>query len=279
MPVVGKMAAMEHDDEDQLVSYEVFRDCISVALVEHNRTASKPPKQRRRAKHRLSTTTELGSEQPATGQAQEDLAEFIDYIASEIFECLPLDLQQVDFRSYRESAAMQREYALPLTPENITKLDLIPSITENLITYGVIAPDPSLSSDLPATIQVFLAPVLSSYLASRTTPPPATYATRASECEICDRSWIPLSYHHLIPRSVHDKVVKRGWHSSADLNNVAWLCGACHRFVHQFKPNEELASDYYTVELLLEEEEVQKWAEWASKLRWKGGRGVRRKPL
>ncbi|KKK21151.1 hypothetical protein AOCH_003183 [Aspergillus ochraceoroseus] len=30
-------------------------------------------------------------------------------------------------------------------------------------------------------------------------------------CEICARDWIPLSYHHLIPRGVHAKVRKRGW--------------------------------------------------------------------
>jgi hypothetical protein len=40
--------------------------------------------------------------------------------------------------------------------------------------------------------------------------------------------------------------------------------------VHNFKTHEELARDYYTVDLLLEEEEVQRWAAWVGKLRWKG---------
>lgn len=76
--------------------------------------------------------------------------------------------------------------------------------------------------------------------------------------------------HHLIPRFVHAKVVKRGWHRPDQLQNVAWLCGACHRFVHQFANHEDLARHYYTVDLLLEQPEMVAWAEWVGRLRWKG---------
>ena len=41
--------------------------------------------------------------------------------------------------------------------------------------------------------------------------------------EICERE-VPLTYHHLIPREVHDKVLKKKWHPEAMLNSVAWLC-------------------------------------------------------
>ena len=47
--------------------------------------------------------------------------------------------------------------------------------------------------------------------------------TRTTECEICERE-VPLTYHHLIPREVHDKVRKKKWHPEAMLNSVAWLC-------------------------------------------------------
>jgi hypothetical protein len=46
--------------------------------------------------------------------------------------------------------------------------------------------------------------------------------------------------------------MKRGWHTEEKLNSVAWLCRACHSFVHRLVGNEELAKNYYTVELIRE---------------------------
>lgn len=68
---------------------------------------------------------------------------------------------------------------------------------------------------------------------------------------------------------VHAKAVKRGWHREEDLNNVAWLCRACHSFVHRFKGHEELAREYFTVERLLGAEEVRAFAGWVGRVRWK----------
>lgn len=53
------------------------------------------------------------------------------------------------------------------------------------------------------------------------------------------------------------------------LENVAWICRACHSFVHQVASNEELAKDFYTVDLLRDREDVQKFALWVGKIRWK----------
>lgn len=256
---------------DQDANYAVFRDCLSTALLRPD-TADTEPRRRRRAKTK-STTPEL---LPDTGRDAEELADFIDYLADEVFDALPIELQEIDHRTWRGSEKLQDQFSLPLTAASLQAINFPPSISETLITYDLVAPDPTLTSHLPSTAEAFLAPVVTSYLSTLTAPPAASRVTRASECEICERPWIPLSYHHLIPRMVHDKVVKRGWHSKEDLQNVAWLCGACHRFVHAFKNHEDLARDYYTVELLLEADEVQKWALWAGKLRWKGGNSRRR---
>ena len=78
-----------------------------------------------------------------------------------------------------------------------------------------------------------------------------------------------LTYHHLIPREMHDTAVKRGWHPEWMLNRVAWLCGACHRFVHRVATNEELAKDWWCVERLMEREDVRKWVGWVGRVRWK----------
>lgn len=259
-------------NEAENENFACFRDCLSTAVLEQ-RSVKTEPKRRRRSKV---ASTKISPADSSQQQGVEELADFIDYLASEIFENLPVELQDIDHRSWRDSPRLQEQFSLPLTVDNLDTLNLPPSVSETLRTYGLISPDPTLSSKLPATAEAFIVPALTAYLSTQTAAPPASRETRAEECEICERSWIPLSYHHLIPRFVHDKVVKRGWHKKEDLQNVAWLCGACHRFVHHFKNHEELARDYYTVELLLAEEEVQQWANWAGKLRWKGG-GVRRR--
>ena len=50
---------------------------------------------------------------------------------------------------------------------------------------------------------------------------------------------------------------------------MAWLCSACHGFVHRIESNEELARNWHTVELLKSREDVQKWAGWRGTVRWK----------
>ncbi|TQS32000.1 hypothetical protein Golomagni_07699, partial [Golovinomyces magnicellulatus] len=257
---------------DQDANYALFRDCLSTALLRPDATGTEP-KRRRRAK---STSMPLTNDSSASEKDIEELSEFIEYLATEVFDALPVELQEVDYRAWRDSEWLQEQFALPLAPDSLDTLNFSPSLSETLITYNLVSKDPTLPSSLPPTTEAFLAPAVASYLNTLTTPPPASSTTRASECEICGRSWIPLSYHHLIPRFVHEKVVKRGWHKKEDLQNVAWLCGACHRFVHTFRNHEELARDFYTVELLLENEKVQQWAAWASTLRWKGGNSRRR---
>lgn len=257
-------------DDTENENFAVFRDCLSTTLLQKNNIKTEPNR-RRRSK----AAANQAASEPSQQKDAEELADFIEYLATEIFESLPEALQEIEYRSWRDSQQLQDQFSLPLTLGSLERLNLPLSISESLRTYRLISPDPTISSPLPVTVEAFILPALTAYISMLTTPPPASRETRAEECEICERSWIPLSYHHLIPRFVHDKVVKRGWHKKEDLQNVAWLCGACHRFVHHFKNHEELARDYYTIELLLAEQEVQQWANWAGKLRWKGG--VRRR--
>lgn len=80
-----------------------------------------------------------------------------------------------------------------------------------------------------------------------------------SGCEICGRRGITLTRHHLIPQSV-----QASRHRPADL---AMLCKACHVFVHKMASNKDLASEYSTVDLILEREDVQRFASWVGN-RW-----------
>ncbi|KAK3689823.1 hypothetical protein B0T22DRAFT_514551, partial [Podospora appendiculata] len=248
--------------------YEHFRDCLSSVLIE--RLTSKPPsrKFRRRAAKQASkkNSQDLVDSTTTTSAVEtaEELSEFIDYIARSIFTTLPTQLQHLTHRSIAEqpNTAYQSPFTSTTTSTLLTTLD--PSITDSLHAYSILSS--------MTTIHSLLSPVLTTYFALCTTPPPPPSSTKATTtaCELCDRDWINLTYHHLIPRMVHAKAVKRGWHRADELQNVAWLCGACHRFVHRFAVHEDLARRYYTVELLLEQREVAAFAEWVGRLRWKG---------
>jgi len=263
-------------DGDNAKNYELFRDSLSAVLVEKLSRPSGKPRRRRKpsrgspgggAGAGTGAGVGAGAEDPGQPEADpaEDLAEFIDYIASETFASLPQDLQSLTHYGWADSEALRERYGGPLTGADVPALapSLSPSVADSLSAYGI--------ATAAQGVPELLAPVVSAYIAGAVTPPPPPISTKAAAagCELCGRDWIPLSYHHLIPRFVHAKAVKRGWHRPDELQNVAWLCGACHRFCHRFASHEDLARKYYTVELLLQQDEIVRFAEWVGKLRWK----------
>jgi hypothetical protein len=189
-------------------------------------------------------------------------ANYLQYIAKEIFADFPPTLRSLSYTAWFNSPALQILYPDPLTQVTSNSIlnALDPLITDSLSTYNILPPN--------TTLTEFLTPVFSNYLSSITTAPSPPSLTKAFAtcCEICDRTWIPLTYHHLIPKSVHGKALKRHWHTEDQLNNVAWICRACHSFVHKILTNEELARDWFTVERLLEREDVVKFAGWVGKV-------------
>lgn len=118
------------------------------------------------------------------------------------------------------------------------------------------------------------------------------------ECELCER-YIKLTKHHLIPRVTWKKMKKRllnisDARSKCDnnrltaliqgsklaelvpepmstkeignlLNNTALICRPCHSMVHNLHENFELAENYYSIDLLLTDENVVKHCKWANK--------------
>ena len=150
---------------------------------------------------------------------------------------------------------------MPSTAVDIFITSVPPTVLDSLEAYGLLTS----SSDLPN----LLIPVFQDYINTSIAPPPVWSTTRADGCEICERSWIPLTYHHFVPKQIHAKALKRGWHEEWTLDSVAWLCRACHSFVHKIAGNEELAKDLWSVELLMQREEIQAWAKWVGKVRWK----------
>lgn len=271
---------------EQQRNFDLFRDCLATVLIDKVRRPQ--PKARRRAKAKTKTTASRRQQQqhaetqpaevlepetqsvvagPEKHNDAEDFADFIDYLAGDTFESLPEELKTLDYHGWARDSDLQARYALPLTGHDTATLlpSLAPSVPDSLGAYGI-------TNEASQGVNEFLAPVLTAFVTALATPPPPPSATKdqADGCELCDRDWVPLTYHHLIPRFVHAKAVKRGWHREEDLQNVAWLCRACHTFVHNFASHEDLARHYYTVDLLLEQDEVVQFAKWAGKIRWKG---------
>ncbi|KAM5535331.1 hypothetical protein V8D89_011016 [Ganoderma adspersum] len=181
------------------------------------------------------------------------LDDFTAYLAEEIWPYLPSALQEATYEN-RDTVPDVDALALENLPT---------AFPDTLVSCGFIQD----ADDATA----FLRKVLKTYVIEACAPPPMWSKTRTTECEICERE-VPLTYHHLIPREVHDKVRKKKWHPEAMLNSVAWLCRPCHSAVHGVASNEVLAREFYTVELLLAREDIQKWRKYAAKQRF----GVRR---
>ncbi|KAK5321043.1 hypothetical protein LTR70_004288 [Exophiala xenobiotica] len=252
---------MSSDEEDE-PNLNIFRDCLFNIVLEK----SNPEQKQKRAKRAPSSKTRSAQAaskdnslpDPATDPSQ--LVDFSDYLASEIFPSLPKDLRTISHQAIQNNVTLSDKWSLPLSLSTYEEIsDLIPPpVTDSLETYGLIKPP---ASDL----QSFLSPVIAAYLTAATAAPPKWIETKLTACEICERDWVPMTYHHLIPKTVHAKVLKRGWHEERELNSVAWLCRACHSFVHRMASNEELAKEWYTVERICEREDVQKWAMWVGK--------------
>lgn len=223
--------------------------------------------------------------QPTTTKDTQDLADFTEYLATELFASLPLDLQRLppepDSTETEDDATrkLRTRYTVPLP--SATLASLIKPISAELHS-GIQA---CLPSTLPASQStLLLEQVLEEFCETvAPAPTPISESTGATGktvlkapprpdtgCELCARPWIPLTQHHLIPRSAAPKAVKRGWHTAeACQTSIAWLCRACHSFVHGFAGNDELAREWYSVELIEEREDVQRWVAWVGRVRWK----------
>ncbi|KAL8653017.1 MAG: hypothetical protein Q9226_004012 [Calogaya cf. arnoldii] len=244
---------------------ELFRDCLSGPLVQRlvvdNGKASGKSKAKRRK--RRPKDVEHVSEPTASGSPAEELVDFVDYIANELFSSFSPEVQSLSYSGIQNVPRAGEKFSDPLPSAVLEQIlaTVSPAIAESLEAYHVL--------DSQADLPRFLTPVLQEYVNASTAAPPIWSTTRPSACEICERDWIPLTYHHLIPKQIHAKATKRGWHEKWRLNSVAWVCRACHSFVHRIASNEELAKDYWSVDKLMEREDVIAWANWVGRVRWK----------
>lgn len=85
---------------------------------------------------------------------------------------------------------------------------------------------------------------------------------KLTRCQICDRD-VKLTRHHVYPRETHKACLKRGIHEKELIKTIS-ICKMCHASIHRFFSNDELTKNYYSLELLLADEKVIKYAKWAA---------------
>lgn len=142
-------------------------------------------------------------------------------MAEEIYPSIPEELRTISYAVIQDDPATAEKYAVPLDRDIVSTIvgSLPPTVPDSFCSYGLI--------EEPSDLERFLDPVLNNYLTTATAAPPEytpeITASRPDGCEICGREHLRLTYHHLIPRQIHAKAVKRGWHKEWQLNKVCWL--------------------------------------------------------
>jgi hypothetical protein len=100
---------------------------------------------------------------------------------------------------------------------------------------------------------------------------------RHGECQLCARS-TRLTFHHLVPKETHHRYVGKGLPEGLPdavpgaeptrqflHSHGVEFCRPCHSAVHRFAPNGVLAQRFHTLDRLIAQEALQKWAKYAAK--------------
>lgn len=235
--------AVNTDPNEHLdtAEFAILKDVVARMVIQLStaQQALEPsPVKKRKARARR-TEAEAGQEdEEARDEGEEDLANdleaFVLYLAEEVWAVLPE--KDKSFPERKPNASTVEE--LPEKPEADSEgneeeeisSSVSPAFTESLLSYSFVTSESSASETFSR--------VVSEYRQDLADAPPdedfvntgyelpgkgGWWATRKAECEICGRI-CPLTYHHLIPRSTHTKVLRKKWHPPERLNVVAWLC-------------------------------------------------------
>jgi len=91
-----------------------------------------------------------------------------------------------------------------------------------------------------------------------------------SHCELCG-SGHALTFHHLIPRTLHNnKWFRKNYSLVVMRESGLTLCRKCHSFIHTQFSEKELGRELNSLDKLLAEESVQRYVSWAKKRVFRG---------
>ncbi len=87
--------------------------------------------------------------------------------------------------------------------------------------------------------------------------------TENNSCQLCGRSGMPLTRHHLIPRTRHsNKRNKKLFRRDDVKQRLALLCRACHSMCHSVLTEKEMEAGYATLAALASHPEIARFVEW-----------------
>lgn len=92
-----------------------------------------------------------------------------------------------------------------------------------------------------------------------------TINERTDVCRLCDRETDNVTDHHLVPKCRHRQKRTKKMHTKEERRNTVPLCQPCHRMVHRFFTEKELADSLYTIEGLKSEGQMHRHIRWIRK--------------
>eukprot|EP00999_Lentomonas_sp_LEN2_P000716 NODE_1712_length_760_cov_108.243286_g1663_i0.p1 GENE.NODE_1712_length_760_cov_108.243286_g1663_i0~~NODE_1712_length_760_cov_108.243286_g1663_i0.p1 ORF type:complete len:197 (+),score=18.91 NODE_1712_length_760_cov_108.243286_g1663_i0:98-688(+) len=102
------------------------------------------------------------------------------------------------------------------------------------------------------------------FLTDLLTPPEEGEDLDEGCCVMCERD-MPLTRHHVIPRTTHDWMRKRFNTPREELCTTILICRPCHNAVHHARDHKALATEFNTLEKLMSLPELQRFTAWAQK--------------
>jgi hypothetical protein len=222
--------------------FALLKDVVARAVIQLStstaqkalETSSSAKGRKARERRAEADASQEGGDEGEDGDLANDLEEFVLYLAEEVWAVLPDNEKSFPERkptsTVVEDDPGESKADTEGNEEDETSLAAPPAFTESLLSYSLVASESNASETFNKVVTEYRqdladAPPDEDFVDTGYELPGkgGWWATRREECEICGRN-CPLTYHHLIPRSTHAKVLRKKWHPPERLNVVAWLC-------------------------------------------------------
>jgi hypothetical protein len=83
-------------------------------------------------------------------------------------------------------------------------------------------------------------------------------------CPLCKRE-IKLTFHHLIPKTLHSKKWYKKNFTKDQLNDGMNICRMCHSGIHDLYDEKTLGKEFNTSEKIINDPAIMKHSKWVSK--------------
>lgn len=86
----------------------------------------------------------------------------------------------------------------------------------------------------------------------------------SARCALCGRQ-LPLTFHHLIPKSQHHRRWCQKAYTREQMAQGIDVCRACHGAIHRFIDCKTLGQAHHTRALLLEHTDLRNFVRWVAR--------------